>query len=160
MDGRRPYPKINYPVFLYSVGKDGSVMVGGFLLTRISTRSYLLVLLVIQGGAYALFAEVYSGTGLILYSALLGLTVGNMQVMMPLMVAEAFGIVAYARIFSAVQMVSTCLQSIGPILVGVLYTRAGGYDTAFLALLGFTVLSIALALLLGPMPMAAKAERY
>lgn len=131
-------------------------LVGGFILSRITTRQYILALLVIQGFSYSLFAETYSATGLMICSALLGATVGNMQVMMPLMVAESFGVKAYARIFSMVQMVSTCLQAVGPILIGVLYTRVGGYEIAYHALLVFTLISIGIVLRMGPSPMTLR----
>jgi len=133
-------------------------LVGGFILSRITTRQYLLALLFLQGTSYTLFAETYSVWGLMFCSALLGATVGNMQVMMPLMVAEGFGIKAYARIFSVVQMIATCLQAVGPILIGVLYTRIGGYEIAYHALLGFTLISIVLALKLGPTPMKMRGD--
>ena len=50
----------------------------------------------------------------------MGATVGNLLMLQALLVAEAFGVLAYARLFSLNQLLVTFGVGLGPFLVGVL----------------------------------------
>ena len=62
---------------------------------------------------------------------LLGITVGNILMLQPLLIAERFGVRDYPRLFSRSQFVSTIGVAGGPLLLGVLHDRAGGYATSY-----------------------------
>ena len=109
-------------------------LIGGSLLSRVASKTYLLAIYVLQGVAFALFAFAETATALFIVSAIFGATVGNMQMMQPLILAEAFGLKAYARVLSLAQMITTSANAAGPALLGFLYVTTGGYQTAYLTI--------------------------
>jgi MFS family permease len=125
-------------------------LVGGSLLTRVASKTYLFGIYVLQGLAFALFAFAEGPVALFIVSALFGTTVGNMQMMQPLIMAEAFGLKAYARILSVSQMITTCANAAGPALLGFLYVTAGGYQTAYLAITLSSIFGFASLYAAGP----------
>ncbi|MEQ9316738.1 MAG: MFS transporter [Henriciella sp.] len=125
-------------------------LVGGSLLTRVASKTYLFGIYVLQGLAFALFAFAEGTVALFVVSALFGTTVGNMQMMQPLIMAEAFGLKAYARILSVSQMITTCANAAGPALLGFLYVTAGGYQTAYLAITLSSIFGFASLYAAGP----------
>ncbi len=127
-------------------------LIGGSLLRYVPHKTYVLSLFTLQGIAFVFFATTQGTVALLCVSALFGSTVGNLQMMQPLVLAEAFGLKAYARILSLAQMVTTCANALGPILLGVLYERAGGYGTAYLAIACLSVLAFIALYFGGPVP--------
>lgn len=125
-------------------------LIGGSLLSRVASKTYLFAIYVLQGISFALFAFAEGVTALFIVSAMFGATVGNMQMMQPLITAEAFGLKAYARILSISQMITTCANAAGPALLGFLYVAAGGYETAYLALTLSSVFGFACLAAAGP----------
>lgn len=125
-------------------------LIGGSLLQYVPHKTYVLALFLIQGTAFLCFAYTHGPIPLLFVSALFGATVGNLQMMQPLVLAEAFGLKAYARILSLAQMITTCANALGPILLGVLYERAGGYDTAYLVIANLSVLALIALSFAGP----------
>ncbi|ABS64706.1 major facilitator superfamily MFS_1 [Parvibaculum lavamentivorans DS-1] len=125
-------------------------LIGGSLLSRVASKTYLFAIYVLQGISFALFAFAEGVAALFIVSAMFGATVGNMQMMQPLITAEAFGLKAYARILSVSQMITTCANAAGPALLGFLYVAAGGYETAYLAITVSSVLGFACLAAAGP----------
>lgn len=106
---------------------------GGWLLTRVDTRRFALVCLAGQSTSMLLLA-LLDGSSTMLFAALLfGLTVGNLLMLQPLLLAEVFGVRDYGRIFSLSQWLTTLGVASGPLLIGVLYDLQGGYLVSFLA---------------------------
>lgn len=134
-------------------------LIGGWLLQRISPRAYLMGIFCIQGAAFFSFAFAHAHWQLFGVSSLFGLTVGNLQMMQPLLMAEAFGLKAYARILSLAQMITTCANAAGPALLGFLYeTTVGGYQTAFLVISMAPVLGFLSFLAAGPVSAPLKSQ--
>lgn len=125
-------------------------LVGGSLLSRIASKNYLYAIYVLQGISFCAFAFADGMVALFIVSAMFGATVGNMQMMQPLIMAEAFGLKAYARILSLAQMITTCANAAGPALLGFLYATAGGYQTAYLAITLSSVLGFVCLYAAGP----------
>lgn len=125
-------------------------LVGGSLLSRIASKNYLYAIYVLQGISFCAFAFADGMVALFIVSAMFGATVGNMQMMQPLIMAEAFGLKAYARILSVAQMITTCANAAGPALLGFLYATAGGYQTAYLAITVSSVVGFACLYAAGP----------
>lgn len=125
-------------------------LVGGSLLSRIASKNYLYAIYVLQGISFCAFAFADGVVALFIVSAMFGATVGNMQMMQPLIMAEAFGLKAYARILSLAQMITTCANAAGPALLGFLYATAGGYQTAYLAITLSSVLGFVCLYAAGP----------
>lgn len=125
-------------------------LVGGVVLSHVASKTYLYAIYMLQALSFVLFAFVQEPIALFVASAVFGSTVGNMQMMQPLIVAEAFGLKAYARILSVSQMITTCANAAGPALLGFLYVTAGGYEIAFLALTISSALGFASLYAAGP----------
>lgn len=125
-------------------------LVGGFLLSHVASKTYLYAIFALQALSFLLFAFVDGIVGLFIASVIFGTTVGNMQMMQPLIVAEAFGLKAYARILSVSQMITTCANAAGPALLGFLYVVADGYQLAYLTITFSSLFGFACLYAAGP----------
>ena len=94
-------------------------------------RGLALVLMVAQAGALLLLGLVDGRTGLLVLSVAFGLTVGNLLMLHPLLLAERFGVRDYAHIYSRSQLVATFGVAIGPAFIGILHDVVDGYGIAF-----------------------------
>lgn len=106
-------------------------LAGGVVVTRLATKRLTLVLVLVQALALTLIA--WSGdTGpILLSSALFGLSVGNLLMLQPLLLAETFGVKDYSRIYSLNQLMGTIGVAGGPFLLGFLRDHYD-YEVAFL----------------------------
>lgn len=125
-------------------------LIGGWALAYISSRGFVVALVIAQGIVLVLFAFAETATALIAISILFGCTVGNLLMMAPLMSAEAFGLKAYGRIFSINQLCTVTGVASGPMAMGLLYAQAGGYHAAFLTMAAASALAFALIWAAGP----------
>lgn len=125
-------------------------LVGGWALTYISSRGFVIGLTIGQGVVLILLAFAQSTASLVASSLLFGLTVGNLLMMAPLLSAEAFGLKAYGRIFSINQLCNVAGVAAGPVVMGQLYAHAGGYHAAFLAMAAASGLALILICAAGP----------
>lgn len=133
---------------------------GGWLVTRIAIRPFALGNLVGQALGLTIIATAAGPLQVIGGAALFGTTVGNLLMLHPLWLADAFGGYAYARIFSLSNAVSVLGVAVGPALLGVLFDMFD-YRSAYLA--GTAGSLLALALMLGagraPRPAVRRAAR-
>lgn len=100
-------------------------------------QSVALVVLGIADETWLLFV------GIVLF----GMTIGNILMLQPLLIAERFGVRDYARIYSRSQFVAIVGTAGGPLVVGYLYDVGGSYRmpyavAAMLSLCGALVLSL------------------
>ena len=107
-------------------------LAGGWLLDFISTRRFTLLMMLLQGAALALLGQATSLPGLYLSLALFGVTVGNLLMLQPLILAEVYGLRDYARLYAWSQLVIALGIAGGPGLLGFLYAEAGGYGQPYL----------------------------
>ena len=107
-------------------------LVGGRLVTKVPMLGFTVSLAIIQGGAMVALAFADSVWALFLALPVFGLTVGNILMLQPLLIAERFGVLDYPRLFSRSQFVSTFGVAGGPLLLGWLHDVAGGYRTSYL----------------------------
>lgn len=107
-------------------------IVGGRLVTRVGTLRLTVTLAVVQAGSMVVLAlaevTLVAFVGIIVF----GLTIGNILMMQPLLIAERFGVRDYPRIFSRTQLYTTAGTAGGPLLLGWLRDSAGGYRTSYL----------------------------
>jgi MFS family permease len=106
---------------------------GGWLITRMDTRRFALICLVLQACAMTTLAQAHSAPFVLGAALFFGATVGNLLMLQPLLLAEAFGVREYPRIYSFSQLLSTLGVALGPALLGVLYDGTGGYAVPYLA---------------------------
>ena len=104
----------------------------------------------LQMAAYFGLAMAGGDMALYIAAASFGVTVGNLQMLMPLMIAEGFGLKAYARILSVNQMITTLANAGGPAVVGLLYTFFAGYEIPYLILIAFPASALLILVAAGP----------
>lgn len=125
-------------------------LAGGWVLPHISSRLFMGGLLIVQAIALSLYAVAATPTTLLMVAALFGVTVGNLLMMQPLLVAEAFGTMAYARIYSTSQLFTTFGVASGPAAYGLIYEAAGGYAGSYLYGAAASIIGLMAILAAGP----------
>jgi MFS family permease len=95
--------------------------------------------------------------GILGASVLLGLAVGNLLMLQPLLLAEAFGVREYAKIYSSSQLVTTLGVATGPILLGYLHDMRN-YQLAYAVAAVSAVVGLILFVLSGPVDQVLLSE--
>jgi MFS family permease len=126
-------------------------LVGGWLVTFLPYMPFTIVNL--AGQAAGLFAiSVASTTGVLWGGAVLfGVTVGNLLMLQPLILAQSYGVRDYSRIYGTSQAATTVGVASGPALIGLLYEH-GGYSFAFGAVATLSIVALVLLWAAGAMP--------
>ncbi len=106
-------------------------LAGGYVAARTSQRGMALVLMVGQGAGLVALATVPGRGAVLAATVLFGLTVGNLLMLHPLLLAERFGVRDYGRIYSRSQLVATLGVAAGPATIGFLHDGLDGYGAAF-----------------------------
>jgi len=137
-------------VQILAVASISGRLFGGWLLTYINTRTWLLINTVGQCIGMLLIALADSTNFVWLGALVFGLTVGNLLMLQPVVLAEAFGLHSYARIYASANAMTTLGVASGPLLLGLVY-EYGDYDysyylAALLSALALLVLAAAGAL--------------
>ncbi len=107
-------------------------LAGGWIVTVVRLRSFVLAILLLQILALVGFSTARSEVAFLLASVCFGLTVGNLLMLQPLLLADAFGTRDYPRIYSFCMLFTTIGVAGGPALLGFLHDSAGGYRPGFL----------------------------
>jgi cyanate permease len=105
---------------------------GSWALGHVPLTATTVALLGLQGLATVGIALAPSGATLLACAAVFGLTMGNMQVLHPLLVAERYGGQGYGRILALSALGVMGGTAAGPVLVGVVRDGAGSYSLALL----------------------------
>ncbi len=95
-------------------------LIGGLVVLRVPTKLFTALLAVVQAVALVLLGQSMTATSLIASSVLLGVSIGNLLMLQPLLLAETFGVVNYSRIYSFSQLIGTVGVAGGPYGLGVL----------------------------------------
>jgi hypothetical protein len=111
-----------------------SRVVAVWLLARMSSRAFVMLLLGVQGGALAAIGSVEADWLLYPAIALYGTTLGNLVTAQSLLLVEGFGIAAYARIYGLSRVVGTAGVVFGPGLMGLSYVAQQSYVGAFVGI--------------------------
>lgn len=134
-------------------------LLGGWGLAYMSSRLFLFGLTLVQGIALALYASLDGMNALLATTVLFGVTVGNLLMMQPLLIAEAFGLKAYGRIYSFNQLFMTLGVATGPAAIGFLYEWLGGYDVAFLVMAAASGIAFLFVAAAGPVRAPIESEK-
>lgn len=116
---------------------------GGWLVTWIPIRPFTLGNLINQGVGLTLLALADGPGSVLAGAALFGASVGNLLMLHPLWLAEAFGGPAYARIFALSNALTVLGVALGPTLMGLVF-EAADYRPAYLMAAAGAVLALAL----------------
>lgn len=126
-------------------------LIGGFIIGRVSIKKFALATVVGQLLGFVVIGAAENATQLWIGAGLFGFTVGNLLMLQPLILAQAFGVMDYPKIFSLSQAVSTLGIASGPVLLGAI-TAAHGYLMAFLTFAALSGVAFALIAAAGPVP--------
>jgi MFS family permease len=121
-------------------------LVGGVVVLRVDTRSFTIGLILVQVMSLALLGLAGSAISLVGFAVVFGMAIGNLLMLQPLLLAEAFGVAEYGRIYSTSQLIGTVGVAAGPFALG-LVRDAADYRLAFMV--------AAVASLLGAVALAA-----
>lgn len=131
---------------------------GGVILLRAPSLPFTMASMLCQ--ALALLLVSFTEDRMLLLTAvvLFGLPVGNLLMMQPLLIAEAFGTREYARIYSAHSLVTMTGVAAGPMTLGMLHDQFHGYGAAYLFAAGLGFCGMITLLLSGRPPGANQAR--
>jgi MFS family permease len=101
---------------------------------RLGLLRFSLIIATLQAASMALIAGAGSLPVLVLGAALLGVTVGNAVVLMPLHVLAVYGLTRFDRMYARLNLVSTGGTAGGPLVLGLLHNAFTGYLTPLLLL--------------------------
>jgi cyanate permease len=90
----------------------------------------------LQAVAMIVIGFAYTAHGLILGAILLGATVGNTVVLLPLSILDAFGLEQYSEVYARASLITSFGVAAGPLLLGAIHDQLGGYSV------GLTVLGV------------------
>jgi MFS family permease len=131
-------------------------LIVGWLLVRISSLAMTFAIIAVQTITLAVLAFATGSAFILAMSTMFGLTSGSLLMMQPLLLAEAFGVRDYGRIYSSSQLVGVFGYGLGPALAGFLYEASGGYTVPYLALALGSVVGLFTLALSGPTRQVAK----
>lgn len=126
-------------------------LLGGLLVRFVSIRVYTLGNLIGQGAGLTLISIADSTTGILIGAGMFGATIGNLLMLHPLWLAEAFGVKDYARIFSLSNAITVLGVAGGPVLLGLLYD-AVDYRLAYAVAAGLSGAGWLVMAAAGPTP--------
>ena len=102
-------------------------LAGGWIVEQISIRKFAIVMMFLQAVSLSLLSTGYSVVTLCAGLAIFGASVGNLLMLQPLLIAEAYGVKDYARIFSLSNLMSSCGTAMGPAVLGLIYAASSNF---------------------------------
>jgi MFS family permease len=124
-------------------------LIGGVVAARVPLGLMTAAIAAAQGVAITLLAFADTRSSLLVATVLFGATIGNLLMLQPLVVAEAFGVRDYPRIFSLASLIMTFGVAAGPFLLGALHD-AWSYRVSYLVAAGVSVAGAAILAAAGP----------
>ena len=107
-------------------------LLGGYLLGYFNSKMFSIVMMILQSVSLASLSSASTVPLFIISLALFGITIGNLLMLQPLLIAETFGRREYSRIYSASNFMSTLGVAAGPLLMGIIYQQLESYESAYL----------------------------
>ncbi len=116
-------------------------LLGGLIVLRVPTKVFSMFLVVLQAAALLCISMAHSTAAIVASAVFLGVSVGNLLMLQPLLLAEAYGVREYAQIYGFNQLIGTIGVASGPFVLGFVHDGAS-YTVAFVvaaigSLLGF-----------------------
>ncbi len=146
-----------YAVSALAFSSVAARLVGGAMVNRLSTQFFTAALAVAQAAALVALAFAPSTGLLILSSVLFGISIGNLLMLQPLLLAEAFGVRNYGQIYGFNQLFGTLGVAGGPLGLGLL---RDGFDYRVAFLVAACASLIGFAFILGAGPMSRVQDRW
>lgn len=111
-------------------------LVFGWLADRFAKRAIMTVALLLHVTATIFLLNADLAGALPAFVVFFGMGLGGGAVLVPLLVGECFGLLAFAKILGLVMISGTLGAAIGPVLTGLIYDVTGSYRLAFVLHLG------------------------
>ena len=111
-------------------------VIGFFLLPHVPIKYLSLAMSALQVAALILIATGHDLPQLVIGAMLMGMTIGNNQVLIPLWVLGLYGIDRYAHLFARANLYVTLGVSLSPFYIGFTHQLAGEYTIPFLLVAG------------------------
>lgn len=124
----------------------GVVLARGFPIRLLTAAS-----LATQGAGLAVLGYVESRTAMLVGTAIFGLSVGNLLMLQPLLLVQAFGTTRYPRLFAVAHAWSTLGVAGGPLAMGLIHD-AWSYAASFTAAAVASAAALVVFLAAGPLP--------
>ncbi len=105
-------------------------LLGGWLATRLPIRLFTLFNVLVQMTGLTIIGLADTGPMLLIGAGVLGASVGNLLMLLPLWLAEAFPGPIYPRVFALANMLSVMGVALGPLMLGLAYDYAD-YTVAY-----------------------------
>jgi predicted MFS family arabinose efflux permease len=125
-------------------------LAGGWILLKIPARAFTFGLFLQQAAASAVLALAEGKHTFLFGVVLFGLAMGNILMMQPLLLAEAFGTRSFGRIYSVSNLISVPGVAAGPAVLGLAFAATGSYAVPYLAAAAASLLGIAILFAAGP----------
>jgi len=106
-------------------------LVGGRVVTSVPMTAFTASLAALQALSLVWLAFAESVVAMFAAIVVFGMTIGNILMLQPLLIAERFGVRDYPRILSRAQLYGLTGTAAGPLLLGWLHDVAGGYEVAY-----------------------------
>lgn len=135
-------------------------LAGGQVASRVPMARLTFLMALLQSVALAFLAGATSTPTMFVAIVLFGATIGNILMLHPLMIGEAYGVKDYPRIFSRSQFFAFVGTAFGPYVLGWLHDNAGGYRTSYLVAAGSSLVGAAVLLRAGSTAAAAEATGW
>ncbi len=126
-------------------------LLGGLVVRRFPIRAFTLLNVAGQCVGIAIVGSAQTGTVLLAGAACFGVTVGNLLMLQPLLMAAAFGVRDYPRIYSVANLWMTVGIAGGPLAMGLLYEQSS-YETAFRVASAASVVALIVFFVAGALP--------
>jgi MFS family permease len=102
------------------------------ILDRISTLRFALVMMALQATSLFIVGSSTSVVTLFLALGLFGVSVGNLLMLPPLIIAEVYGLANYSQIYSWSNLITMLGVAGGPVLMGILFSVSGSYHVPYI----------------------------
>ena len=122
----------------------------GFAGDRIGNRRAMFICLLVSVSALVWVQFADELWKLYVFVALHGFNHGGIVTIISPLVAELFGTRSQGTLLGIVTFIGITISALGPFMAGYVFDIYGGYQPAFLILLGFAVTGLILSLLLRP----------
>ena len=127
-------------------------LLGGFILTAgFPIRLLVGINIATQGVGLALLGYAETTVGALLGAAVFGLSVGNLLMLQPLLLVQAFGVERYPRLFAVSHALSTLGVAGGPLAMGLIHD-GWAYAASFAAAAIASAAALAVFLAAGALP--------
>ncbi|MEZ5409135.1 MAG: MFS transporter [Acidimicrobiales bacterium] len=124
-------------------------LLGGLIVLRVPTKVFSMILVILQAAALACISVSNSSIAIVGSAVFLGVSVGNLLMLQPLLLAEAYGVREYAQIYGFNQLIGTIGVASGPFVLGFVHDGSS-YTVAFVVAAIGSVLGFLAFLAAGP----------